>query len=58
MLILKVHPEILRAEGLPDVPATETTIWHERYRSMVDLERHLHANGTRVMKFDLHLSKD
>jgi PPK2 family polyphosphate:nucleotide phosphotransferase len=58
VLIVRVHPEIVRAEGLPDVPATETTIWHERYRSMVDLERHLHANGTRVMKFYLHLSKD
>jgi PPK2 family polyphosphate:nucleotide phosphotransferase len=58
VLIVRVHPEILRAEGLPDVPSKENTIWHDRYRSIVDLERHLHANGTRVIKFYLHLSKD
>ena len=58
VLIVRVHPEILRAEGLPDVPAKENTIWRDRYRSIVDLERHLHANGTRVIKFYLHLSKD
>jgi PPK2 family polyphosphate:nucleotide phosphotransferase len=58
VLIVRVHPEILRAEGLPDVPSKENTIWHDRYRSIVDLERHLHANGTRVIKFYLHLSKE
>jgi PPK2 family polyphosphate:nucleotide phosphotransferase len=58
VLIVRVHPEILRAEGLPDVPSEENTIWQQRYRSMVDLERHLHVNGTRVIKFYLHLSKD
>ena len=36
----------------------ERTIWEERYRSIVDLEEHLHRNGTRVIKFFLHLSKD
>ena len=33
-------------------------IWRDRYRSIVDLERHLSANGTRIIKFFLHLSKD
>ena len=33
-------------------------IWHDRFRSIVDLERHLHENGTRVIKFFLHLSKE
>ncbi len=33
-------------------------MWHERYRSIVDLERHLFRNGTQVVKFFLHLSKD
>ena len=36
----------------------DTSVWRDRYRSIVDLERHLHANGTRIVKFFLHLSKD
>src|SRR6202021_1630538 len=39
-------------------PASEKTIWHDRYRSIANLERHLHANGTHIVKFYLHLSKD
>jgi PPK2 family polyphosphate:nucleotide phosphotransferase len=58
VLIVRVHPEILHSEGLPDALLDETAIWHDRYRSIVDLERHLHANGTRIVKFYLHLSKD
>ncbi|HLN22394.1 MAG TPA: ADP-polyphosphate phosphotransferase [Patescibacteria group bacterium] len=58
VLIARVHPEILRNEGLPDAPQDEAVLWHDRYRSIVDLERHLHANGTRIIKFYLHLSKD
>jgi PPK2 family polyphosphate:nucleotide phosphotransferase len=57
VLIARVHPEILRAEGLPP-PVDENTIWQDRYRSITGLERHLHANGTRIMKFFLHLSKE
>ena len=58
VLIARVHPEILHGEGLPDALLDETAIWHDRYRSIIDLERHLHANGTRILKFYLHLSKD
>jgi PPK2 family polyphosphate:nucleotide phosphotransferase len=58
VLIARVHPEILRSEGLPDAPRDDRTLWRHRYRSIVDLERHLHANGTRIIKFFLHLSKD
>jgi PPK2 family polyphosphate:nucleotide phosphotransferase len=58
VLITRVHPALLRAEGVPDMPPDEETFWLQRYRSIVDLERHLHANGTRVVKFFLHLSKD
>ncbi len=57
VLIVRVHPEILRAQGLPDELLDEKTIWKERYRSIVDLEEHLHRNGTRIIKFFLHLSK-
>ena len=58
VLIARVHPEILRTEGLPGPARSKQAIWHERYRSIVDLERHLHANGTRIIKFYLHLSKE
>jgi PPK2 family polyphosphate:nucleotide phosphotransferase len=58
VLIARVHPEILRGEGLPGTISDEKTIWHDRYRSIVNLERHLDRNGTRIVKFFLHLSKE
>jgi PPK2 family polyphosphate:nucleotide phosphotransferase len=58
VLIAKVHPEILRGEGLPGKLVDEKAIWNDRYRSIVDLERHLDRNGTRIIKFFLHLSKE
>lgn len=57
VLIVRVHPELLRAEKLPQGVLGRRGIWHRRYRSITDLERHLHRNGTRVVKFFLHLSK-
>jgi PPK2 family polyphosphate:nucleotide phosphotransferase len=57
VLIARVHPEILRSEGVPRSPVDEKGVWHDRYRSIVNLERHLCANGTRIIKFYLHLSK-
>ena len=57
VLVVRVHPEILRAQGLPEELRDEKTIWEERYRSIVDLEEHLHRNGTRIVKVFLHLSK-
>jgi PPK2 family polyphosphate:nucleotide phosphotransferase len=58
VLVVRVHPEILRSQGLPEELRDEKSIWKERYRSITDLEQHLHRNGTRVVKFFLHLSKD
>jgi len=58
VLIVRVHPEILRSEGLVDPPSDDKPLWQDRYRSIVDLERHLHDNGTRIIKFFLHLSKE
>jgi PPK2 family polyphosphate:nucleotide phosphotransferase len=57
VLIVRVHPEILRNEGLPE-ELIEKTIWEERYHSIVDQENHLYRNGTRIIKFFLHLSKN
>jgi PPK2 family polyphosphate:nucleotide phosphotransferase len=58
VLVVRVHPEILRSQGLPQELRDEKTIWKERYRSIVDLEEHLHRNGTRIIKVFLYLSKD
>lgn len=58
VLIVRVHPEILRSQKLPDEYLDEKHLWQRRYQSICDLERHLHFNGTRVVKFFLHLSKD
>ena len=58
VLIVRVHPEILNSQKLPGDLIDTDTIWKERYRSIVDLESHLHRNGTRVIKFFLHLSEE
>jgi len=58
VLVVRVHPEILRNEGLPDPPEGDSKVWHDRFRSIRHLERHLTENGTRIVKFFLHLSKD
>ena len=58
VLVVRVHPEILRNEGLPERLRDEKNIWKKRYRSIVDLEEHLHRNGTLIIKFFLHLSKN
>jgi len=58
VLIVRVQPEILAAEGLPGETLEAPDFWPQRYRSITDLERHLHRNGTRIIKFFLHLSKD
>jgi PPK2 family polyphosphate:nucleotide phosphotransferase len=57
VLIVRVHPEILQSEGLPNSQGRHA-IWDERYRSIVDLENHLYRNGTQIIKFFLHLSKE
>jgi PPK2 family polyphosphate:nucleotide phosphotransferase len=58
VLIVRVHPEILRSQKLPNDLLEEKTLWEERYRSIVDLEKHLYRNGTRIIKFFLHLSEE
>jgi len=57
VLVVRVHPEILHGEHIPQVRDSKET-WEGRYRSIVELEKHLHRNGTRVIKFFLHLSKE
>jgi len=56
VLIVRVHPEILRSQGLPAELRDEKDIWEQRYESIVNLEKHLLRNGTRIVKIFLHLS--
>jgi PPK2 family polyphosphate:nucleotide phosphotransferase len=58
VLVVRVHPEILRSQGLSEELRDGKTIWEERYRSIVDLESHLYRNGTRTIKVFLHLSRE
>ena len=58
VVVVRVHPDLLRAEGLPDASRRNGDIWKARYRSIVGWEDHLVRSGTRIVKFFLHLSKD
>jgi PPK2 family polyphosphate:nucleotide phosphotransferase len=58
VLIARVHPEILAAENLPDEALANGDIWKRRFHSILEFEKHLYRNGTRIVKFFLHLSKD
>jgi PPK2 family polyphosphate:nucleotide phosphotransferase len=58
VLIVRVHPKILQAEHLPKEIMARPDFWDERYRSIAALERHLTRNGTCIVKFFLHLSKE
>jgi PPK2 family polyphosphate:nucleotide phosphotransferase len=58
VLIVRVHPKTLRAELADGTLHESKKIWDGRYRSIIDFERHLHRNGTRIVKFFLHLSKE
>ena len=56
VLVVRVHPEILRSQGLPEELCDEKNIWERRYGSIVDMEKHLHRNGTQTIKIFLHMS--
>ena len=57
-LIVRVHPEILDGEGMPAESLDDKKFWEHRYQSITNLEKHLYRNGTRIVKFFLHLSKE
>lgn len=58
VLIVKVRPELLAAQNLPCKRTNSNGFWRDRYRSIVDSEAHLVRNGTRVIKFFLHISRE
>jgi polyphosphate kinase 2 (PPK2 family) len=55
--VVRVHPEYLSGQRLGPLPEDLDNLWRARFRSIADHERHLHLNGTRVVKFYLHLSE-
>jgi PPK2 family polyphosphate:nucleotide phosphotransferase len=56
VLVVRVHPEILRSQGLPEKLRDKKDIWEQRFQSIVDMEKHLHRNCTETIKIFLHLS--
>ena len=58
VLAVRVHPEFLGAQRLPFQPKKLEALWQQRYESIRHYERHLACNGTVVLKFWLHVSKD
>jgi len=58
VLIARVHPEILAGQRLPQETVKDGHFWKHRYHSINELEKHLHRNGTRIVKFFLHLSAE
>lgn len=57
VIVPRVHPDLLRRDPVTNGEADEKTLWRHRYRSILDLEKHLHENATRIVKLFLHVSK-
>ncbi|MBX9769665.1 MAG: polyphosphate kinase 2 family protein [Bdellovibrionales bacterium] len=57
VLILRVHPSILKAQNIPKAPK-KNDVWEDRFQDINHFERHLNRNGTLILKFFLHLSKE
>ncbi len=58
VLIVKAVPGVLAGQPLPEGYTEQAHFWPERYRDIVQFEDYLHRNGTRILKFFLHLSKE
>ncbi|MFA6247159.1 MAG: polyphosphate kinase 2 family protein [Mucilaginibacter sp.] len=61
VLVTKVHPEFILKENIPGISKVKDIgkkFWNQRYESIRNFEDHLHANGTIIIKFFLHVSKD
>jgi PPK2 family polyphosphate:nucleotide phosphotransferase len=58
VLVVRVHPEFLAGQQLPAGTAKRKRFWDDRFEDINAFERHLDRNGTKVVKFFLHVSKD
>ena len=57
VLIVRVHPDLLEAQSIPNVHAENQT-WHDRFDDINAFEKHLARNGTKIVKIFLHVSKE
>jgi PPK2 family polyphosphate:nucleotide phosphotransferase len=58
VLVVRVHPEIIQSQSMPDEVKNDKNFWKKRFEQIRNFEKHLVENGTHVLKFFLHLSKD
>jgi PPK2 family polyphosphate:nucleotide phosphotransferase len=58
VLVVRVHPEVLAGENLPSGARKGPALWQQRFEDINAMERHLARNGTKVVKFFLHVSKE
>ena len=58
VLVTRVHPNILKAQKLPDDPADDKRFWRDRLDDIAQFEAFLHRQGVVIVKFFLHMSKD
>jgi len=56
VLVVRVHPEFLAKQKIPPALVTDN-IWQDRFEDIRSVERYLHRNGTKILKFFLHVSK-
>ena len=57
VLVVRVHPELVKAQRIPD-SKIDDDFWAHRFADINAFERHLTRNGTVVLKFFLHISKE
>lgn len=58
VLIVKVHPELVASQRIPNADPDRKKFWKARYESINNFEEHLARNGTRILKFFLNVSKE
>ena len=58
VLVARVVPEVLERQRVPEEFINPNTLWKERFQDIVNMEDYLHRNGTRIVKFFLHISKE
>jgi PPK2 family polyphosphate:nucleotide phosphotransferase len=58
VLVVRVHPEMLQAQNIPDKLFDKDRIWKGRFEDINSFERHMARNGTVIRKFFLNVSKE
>lgn len=57
VVVVRIYPHFLEQQRIPAEFVDPERIWQERFNDIINLENYLHRNGTRIIKFFLHLSK-